>query len=434
MQKYAVLWEYHEEAYNEDYCKAIEYLCELMNDKWLLNIEPLQMRRSINRILRFYRYLFPFDIIEQFSDYFEICAKFLPSAVIDIPHARCFQCWRCFKKDRELVHHMVAEHENLGWPYKCLHCHESFATFEDYEFHKNLPHYLEVFTCQECNQKFNQFFNYNRHFPHQKPELPNRYICGICQKDFKNKRVLDMHKAIHKEKRYKCHLCSNTYYMKTNLNTHLRKHRKDLKYICEVCGKGFIFNRDLKSHMDVHTDFKITCNICNLQIRKTNLHRHLRTIHVVYAGTIESNFRAKGYRYRSGMFKEPPAFNANYQRKTRFNEKIPRHYECKICNIKFDRLKDLKLHNKELHFDRGQKLPCKMCNSILSQSGNLKRHYRVKHKLPEYQIFAIVTKNYDIKTALAITSAEELQKITGEFQILPAGDNGNNEMLEDSIE
>lgn len=130
MGKYPVLWEHHKEAYNEEYGEAIQYLCEQMNEKWLLKISPIKMRRSITRIFRFYRFLFPFDTIEQFEDYFDKCATFLPSAVIEIPHARCFQCWRCFKRDNELINHIVTEHKNFS-PYKCLHCRESFETNEE---------------------------------------------------------------------------------------------------------------------------------------------------------------------------------------------------------------------------------------------------------------------------------------------------------------
>lgn len=406
MEKYPVLWRYHEEAYNEDYSNAIEYLCEAMNDKWLLNIDHLQMCRSITRILRFYRFLFPFDVIDKFTDYFEKCAVFLPSAVIEIPHARCFQCCRCFKRDRDLVRHMTIEHDKLGWPYKCLHCHESFATNDEFELHKHLPHYLEVFTCQECNQKFSSYYSYNQHFPHQKSELPStRYVCDICQKDFKNKSVLRLHKDLHMEKRYKCHLCPKVYHARTPLNMHLKKHRMDLNYICDVCGKCFVQNKDLKAHMNVHTGFKITCNICNMKVTKNNLYRHLRTIHVVYAGTIENNFRARGYRHTNG------------QPHGRRKETAPRHYKCKICKIQFERCKELKKHNIECHSDLISKLPCKLCDSIVTKSCNLKRHYREKHKLTDFQIRDIVIKNMDIKTVLATTTPDELQKNSEDIEI-----------------
>lgn len=386
MGKYPVLWEHHEEAYNEEYGEAIQYLCEQMNEKWLLKISPIKMRRSITRIFRFYRFLFPFDTIEQFEDYFDKCATFLPSAVIEIPHARCFQCWRCFKRDNELINHLVTEHKNFS-PYKCLHCRESFETNEEFEFHKKLPHYLETFTCRECNQKFIEYKSYDYHYPHQKPKLPYRYVCKICQKDFKTKSTLRCHKKSHGERNFKCHLCPKAYHMQSELTRHLMIHQMQTKNTCEVCGKGFIRKKSLKDHMDVHTGFKVKCNICNLEVRKTNFYRHLRTVHVVYAGTIEDNFRMKGYKPKRSIEKR--------------KETTSRHYKCKICKIEFNRCKELRAHNLECHLDLIATTPCKLCKASFSTSNNLKAHYRTKHKLSFYQINDLLVRNLDIETVLA---------------------------------
>lgn len=406
MKNYPVLWQFHDKPFNKDYHKAIEDLCVILNIEWALNIDSMKMRRSITRILRFYRYLFPFEVIDQFTDYFEICAGFLPPDVITIPHARCSQCLMCYKEDFELKKHISKEEKSLKWPYKCRHCGETFKENKEYEFHKRLPHYLEIFTCTQCSMRFSNRFAYNRHLTtHQTKveEEPKNHVCDKCDKAFKTRGELNNHKFYHDEKKFACHLCPKSYFKNTALKLHLKAHRKQLDVICDVCGMGFVHQAKLKEHMQTHSGVKVTCNICEMQVRKCNLYRHLRTIHVAIEGTIEETFRAKCHRYNKAKSYRKPT-----PKRTRL-EKAPRQYECKICNIIFDRLKFLIDHNRQLHSD-GPKLTCKMCDSELSQKHNLKRHYREKHKLHGYQIFAIVEQDKDINEVLAI-KFEALEKI-----------------------
>lgn len=420
MKSYPVLWEFHDKPFNEDYNKAIEELCELVKVEWTLSIDFLKMRRSITRILRFYRYLFPFEVIEQFTDYFEKCAGFLPAAAVSIPHARCSHCLICYKEDFELRKHLNEEHTLLKWTYKCKHCGEIFNESKEYEFHKRLPHYLEIFTCSYCNERFNNLLSLNRHLTSHQiivMEEPRKYVCDVCGKGFKSRGVLRGHKYYHAEKKFVCHLCPKSYYRQTTLTLHLKAHRKQLDVICEVCGKGFVQQAKLREHMEKHTDVKVSCNICQLQIRKRNLYRHLRTVHLAIEGTIEDTYRAKRHHYNKGKLQRislqdlPKQFVSTKKRSKRAGECAPRQYDCKTCYIQFDRLKFLKDHNRQFHSD-GPKLACKICGSELSQKQNLKRHYREKHKLQEFQIFGIVEQDRDIKEVLAIKLevSEEMSK------------------------
>lgn len=53
-----------------------------------------------------------------------------------------------------------------------------------------------------------------------------------------------------------------------------------------------------------------------------------------------------------------------------------------------------------------------MCDSQLAQKTNLKRHYREKHKLSDYQAFELVDKDEDINTVLSMTK-EEMNEQSG---------------------
>lgn len=410
MPAYPVLWEFHKGSYNKEYITAIESLCKLVNEKWSLNIEPLQMCRSITRIFRFYRFLFPFDTIETFAEYFEKCAGFLPAATIEIPHSRCAHCFRCFQRDKELRTHLCTQHKPLIWSYKCLHCCEEFKTLKDFEFHKRLPHYLEAFICTKCNKKHIGYRDYKRHTHNRKADLPRKYICNICQKAFKSNSELKLHKVYHAEKQFHCDQCSRKYYTKTALSEHMKKHRNEPMFICDICGIRQSSRKSFREHLESHSDIKVTCNICNLQIRKYSLLRHLRTIHVPCEGSIEETFRGRGQRYKKGEGSR--IFNPNYTKRKRRPADKPRKYDCKFCNILFDRLKDLLEHNRQCHADRLKKLPCKMCDITVAYTTSLKRHYRGIHKLAEYQIFAIVDKYMDVNTVLTMTPDQALEEFT----------------------
>ncbi|XP_065367749.1 zinc finger protein 227-like isoform X2 [Calliphora vicina] len=409
MKNYAVLWEYDEHPFNEDYYEAIEELCALVNSKWSMNIDNLKMRRSVNRVLRFYCSVYPLENVEnidQFTSFYDKCAAFLPKSVNDIAYARCSHCYRCYRNDSDLKGHLLEEQKHLQWPYKCIQCKECFRDNDEFEFHKRLPHYKEVFRCEQCSKKFLHRNKYNRHMLlHQIKESdePGKYVCNICNKAFKASGELRNHLVYHGEKKHKCHLCPKAYFTNALLRRHIMSHNNEYDLMCEVCGKGFIFHNNLREHMKKHTGAKVTCNICNLQLRKSSLMRHLRTVHVACEGTIESTFRARCHNYKRIL--------RPMQKRYRFRNKYKaKTYFCKICDIQFDGYKFIVEHNKEFHSDY-TKLPCKICSTEFKQKLNLNRHYRQKHMLHSYQVYKLVELDEDVNAVLAI-KVEELEKLT----------------------
>ncbi|KAI8123766.1 Zinc finger protein 112 [Lucilia cuprina] len=408
MKNYPVLWQFHDKPLNEDYNKAIEDLCQIINGKWSLQLDAIQMRRSVNHVLRFYRYLLPCENIKRFKHYFEKCANFLPSTIQEIPNARCYLCDLCYKTNLELRQHLQEQHEATKWPHKCRQCHEYFRLTDEYQLHKRLPHYVEIFSCEMCNKRFSRHHLYQKHLQlHEQIQITEigTFKCNICSKEFKSNYELRSHSIYHGERKYPCELCSKSFFSNTALKVHLKRHRKQLDFVCEVCGKAFLHLAYLKEHLERHTGTKVTCNICKLKIRKCNLLRHLRTVHVACEGTIETTFRAKNHTYKRLL--RPRRYSKNPERA---KEIMPRQYVCKMCNIHFDRLKFLKEHNKQFHSDL-HKWPCKICTSEFRRLQNLKLHYREKHKLHVYQIYKLIESNEDVATVLAIKT-EEIEKIT----------------------
>ncbi|XP_037811386.1 uncharacterized protein LOC119603426 isoform X2 [Lucilia sericata] len=431
MKNYPVLWEFDEQQFNEDYYEAIEELCRRINEKWSLNIDTLRMRRSINRVLRFYCSVYPCENVEnvnQFTNYYDKLNSFLPSPVQNIAYARCSHCYKCFKNISELSRHLLEEYKYLQWPYKCVQCKECFRDINEYEFHKRLPHYEEVFRCENCNKRFTQRNKYNKHVAsHQTKEssITEKHKCEVCGKVFKLNSLLRNHMVFHGERKHKCNLCLKSYYTSATLRHHIRTHSKDYRLMCDICGKEFLHYNNLKVHMTKHTGDKVTCNICNLKLRKSSLLRHLRTVHVACEGTIETTYRAKNHHYRS-LLQWP---NKRYNHHRKYNKE--KNYYCQICNIRFERYKFLLEHNKETHAD-APKWTCKICNSEFRQKISIKRHYRVKHQLHVYQAFKLVDQDEDLETVLAIRE-DELEKLM-ETLSYSLNTSGNVKKLTQAIE
>lgn len=421
MKNYPVLWEFDAQPFNEDYYEAVEEICQIINNKWSLKVDNLKMRRSINRILRFYCSLYPLQNIENINEYtfyYDKCASFLPASIHDIAYARCSHCYKCFENDSELRAHLLDEqNRNLGWPYKCVLCKECYTDKDDYDFHQSLIHYQEIFRCKYCPRTFkarNKFnLHVNKHKLNENGGDQGKYVCKICNKTFPNKSRLSYHRKYHTEKKHKCHLCDKSFWVNSFLVRHLKTHRNEYELMCEVCGKGFQYHNNLREHMKKHTGAKITCNICNLRLRRSSLNRHLRTVHVACEGTIESTYRARNFHFRRIL---RPKTDKCKRKKISNKEK---YYSCKICNIQFERFKFILEHNKEFHND-GPRYNCQLCGSEVGKKITLKHHYRRKHSMHPYQIYRIVDRNDDINEVMSMKQ-EELDRIseTASYSLYP---------------
>ncbi|XP_020290933.1 zinc finger protein 239-like [Pseudomyrmex gracilis] len=87
--------------------------------------------------------------------------------------------------------------------------------------------------------------------------------CDKCDKCFKKRRYLKVHKTLH-ESPYICNICGSKLTSEYFLKIHIRRHNKEFTEFCEICNKGFYLRATLKNHMSVHTAEKPhVCEICN---------------------------------------------------------------------------------------------------------------------------------------------------------------------------
>lgn len=149
---------------------------------------------------------------------------------------------------------------------------------------------------------------------------PNKYICNLCQNEFKNMKWLESHmKTIHInflkancKKQPQCQICFKSFRGPGMLKMHQKTHERENKMpTCSICGKEFKSKSILYRHRSTHfADQKQhVCSICN----KT--------------------------------------FNSNYQ----LNAHIARHQKnhmCNQCEKCFPSASDLKCHLQQDHHDK----------------------------------------------------------------------------------
>ena len=109
--------------------------------------------------------------------------------------------------------------------------------------------------------------------------------CMDCGKCFDNKKSLQRHQVIHKNKnskRYTCPVCSKSFSQNYNLSRHLNLHTQEQKYVCDICYRAFNDSWSVKKHRLSHfPPSKYTCEYCQQKFnRRGNLKVHLVSMHL----------------------------------------------------------------------------------------------------------------------------------------------------------
>lgn len=105
-------------------------------------------------------------------------------------------------------------------------------------------------TCQKCLKTFHNVTSLWEHLY----EHANIYACMICQKSFRTKEYLIIHKANHN--------------MFTNLNA------------CSICNRIFDVQWKLVRHKRVHDNAKLKCNICDISFKYVKVYNDHVLLHM----------------------------------------------------------------------------------------------------------------------------------------------------------
>ncbi|KAM4728008.1 uncharacterized protein FYW61_011150 [Anableps anableps] len=103
------------------------------------------------------------------------------------------------------------------------------------------------------------------------------YVCGMCGKAFKRRKILRRHERFHTgERPYACSKCNKTFALRKSLRRHLRFHTGERPHACSQCGKSFRLRDNLKAHLRFHSGEKpFSCATCGKTFRiMRNLEQH----------------------------------------------------------------------------------------------------------------------------------------------------------------
>lgn len=221
---------------------------------------------------------------------------------------RCEICNRGFDDDAELEKHMTCH----GDEFPCNHCDQIFHTFGERKEHIRTEH---------IDQVEEQFDQTERQQSHRRLSSKTKATSNDPDAgDDEDKDIVEKSECVNG--RYECVFCKKTLANRTTLRYHIRLHLGKHLLKCDICGQGFSKKSHLKRHIATHSKKK-PCRFCD-EVFESYEDRRLHTIAEHKDATLNPTNKtiipmwtqANGVKYRS----------------------------CIICNMKFDRISELKSH------------------------------------------------------------------------------------------
>lgn len=171
--------------------------------------------------------------------------------------------------------------------YECFYCKEDFAQLKDLYKHIKVHSIPTPFKCSFCTVISR---SERRWLQHKKTHTNLIHSCEYCDQSFESKPDLKVHirvsHAAEQLKTYACNQCSESFPLKTLLNSHLELHDPTKQHLCPECGKIFRLPSLLKKHLLVHsTDKPFACTQCSNKFKTLG---HLKSHSIVHS--VERNY------------------------------------------------------------------------------------------------------------------------------------------------
>lgn len=203
----------------------------------------------------------------------------------------CDHCDKKFIWKGALKSHLLHNHRSdpEKKTYMCVICFRQYATpgslashrksthFPNSEKHRNL--------CEICSKSFATYTSYKEHMiSHSEDCVKLQLQCPQCNKWLKNQRCLKSHMKTHSAAEFKCEECDYSSKKENLLRNHyLTQHTADRPFSCDECEKTFKVKRHLTVHKtQAHANVKAgkVCEFCSREFNSSsNYYTHRKTIH-----------------------------------------------------------------------------------------------------------------------------------------------------------
>lgn len=192
-------------------------------------------------------------------------------AAIDDPHPRLndsVHLQSCYQCEMEPTTNDPSDKRR----HKCLYCPIWFPNHFYFDAHVATVHTKDPnhpdsmvdqeFYCYICEQSFPLRSNLVSHLDRHKD--PQIFLCSVCGSTHKTKGRLVEHMKIHDDgPKIECDECGKVFRRFSSLRQHFWLHETEPSFACTVCSKAFKMKRYLDRHMAVHEDPKFQCRHCD---------------------------------------------------------------------------------------------------------------------------------------------------------------------------
>ncbi|KAL7058068.1 hypothetical protein AAHC03_016949 [Spirometra sp. Aus1] len=207
----------------------------------------------------------------------------------------------------------------------------------------------------------------------KKPEVPSRYECEFCGREFLFRRLLVYHvNSTHSnDDKFKCQYCGRFYGSTACLRDHVQViHEGFMRFKCHLCPKGFPRIRRLDEHLHVAHNLPMPENETRSE-RRERIRAFPRLRSENDSGT-----------------DDPSTSSTTLQQSTMRRLKLHRHQErfcrktefkCSHCRSRFAKIKDRDAHLTTVHPDK-YPFRCSSCDRPCPSEAHLRLHLTLMHR------------------------------------------------------
>lgn len=308
----------------------------------------------------------------------------------------CYVCKRHYI-DKELLESHIQVHLKSGSPYKCKICNKSIKHIANFKQHLRVHENQEesdsslreirqqtqgqIISDKEAESENENLENSDSSLDEIKLERrefkPKKYVCYVCKQHYVDKKLLKSHMQVHLKNGgpYKCKKCNKSINHISNFKRHIRVHTGEKLHECGICLLSFNTSWQLKIHQErAHQNINrystkpknFVCDKCEKSFHDNG---HLQE-HMKFHGVREFDCQdcGKSYFTKSGLNRHVSAIH-----------KLEKNHKCSLCDKRFGRNWDLKVHMIQHGRNENVKahVVCDICNKIFSCQSKFKQHLKV---------------------------------------------------------